>query len=133
MEIAHCSTVPDNEKNQHMIPFPYNHAETRHVLGSHCLVSVTGLLRRLQVKIGNIYFFKIIIKTCRRLSKLVLPKFSRAAPKNLSCPKFGGGCSPPRPPGPYAYVYSGDGFSRAPPGGTGFHGKIFLKASKKIT
>ena len=29
-------------------------------------------------------------------------------------------------------LYSGDGFSRAPPGGTGFHGKIFLKASKKI-
>ena len=28
--------------------------------------------------------------------------FSRC-PKNLSCPKFGGGCSPPRPPGPYAY------------------------------
>ena len=24
-------------------------------------------------------------------------------PKNLSCPKFGGGCSPPRPFGPYAY------------------------------
>ena len=24
-------------------------------------------------------------------------------PKNLSCPKFGGDCSPPRPPGPYAY------------------------------
>ena len=33
--------------------------------------------------------------------------FSRC-PKNLSCPKFGGGgggCIPPRPPGPYAYVY----------------------------
>ena len=28
--------------------------------------------------------------------------FSRC-PKNLSCPKSGGGCSPPRPPGPYAY------------------------------
>ena len=26
-------------------------------------------------------------------------------PKNLSCPKLGGGCSPPRPPGPYAYVH----------------------------
>ena len=24
-------------------------------------------------------------------------------PKNLGCPKFGGGCSPPRPPGPYAF------------------------------
>ena len=28
--------------------------------------------------------------------------FSRC-PKNLSCPKIWGGCSPPRPPGPYAY------------------------------
>ena len=55
-------------------------------------------------------------------------------PKKSELPKiWGGGCSPPRPPGPYAYVYSGDGFSRAPLGGTGFHGKIFLKASKKIT
>ena len=26
-------------------------------------------------------------------------------PKNLSCPKFGGCCSPPRPPGPYAYAF----------------------------
>ena len=25
-------------------------------------------------------------------------------PKNLSCPDFGGGCSPPRPPGQYAYA-----------------------------
>ena len=40
VEIAHCSTVPNNKKNQHMIPFPYNHAETRHALGSHCLVSM---------------------------------------------------------------------------------------------
>ena len=31
--------------------------------------------------------------------------FSRC-PKNLSCPKSGGGCSPPRPPGPYAYVFA---------------------------
>ena len=29
-------------------------------------------------------------------------QFSIAAQKNLSCPKFWGGCSPP---GPYAYVY----------------------------
>ena len=33
-----------------------------------------------------------------------MPKFSRAAQKNLSCPKFGGGLQPPSPPpGPYAY------------------------------
>ena len=25
-------------------------------------------------------------------------------PKNLSRPKFGGGCSPARPPGPYTYA-----------------------------
>ena len=30
--------------------------------------------------------------------------FSRC-PQKMSCPKFGGGCSPPRPPGPYAYEY----------------------------
>ena len=29
-------------------------------------------------------------------------------PKHLSCPKFGGGCSPPRPPGPYAYEFAYD-------------------------
>ena len=27
-------------------------------------------------------------------------------PKNLRCPNFGGGSSPSRPPGPYAYAVS---------------------------
>ena len=40
--------------------------------------------------------------------------FSRC-PKNLSWPKFGGGgCSPPRPPGPYAYAWASLSF--VPPG-----------------
>ena len=32
-----------------------------------------------------------------------MPKFSLAAPKKLSCPKFGGAAAPLAPPGPYAY------------------------------
>ena len=32
-----------------------------------------------------------------------LPKFSRAAQKILVAQNLGGGCSPPHPPGPYAY------------------------------
>ena len=32
-----------------------------------------------------------------------LPKFSRAAQKILVAQNLGGRCSPPRPPGPYAY------------------------------
>ena len=33
-----------------------------------------------------------------------LPKFSRAAQKILVAQNLGGGYSPPRPPGPYAYA-----------------------------
>ena len=36
---------------------------------------------------------------------MALPKFSLAAPKNLSCPKLGGAAVPLAPPGPYAYDY----------------------------
>ena len=52
--------------NQQMIPFPItrNSSRARQPLSR---VNVTGLLRRLQVKIENISLFKIIIKTCRRL------------------------------------------------------------------
>ena len=42
-----------------MIPFPYNQKRARQTLSR---VNVTGLLRRLQVKIENIYLFKILIK-----------------------------------------------------------------------
>ena len=66
-----------------MIPFPYDQklifckATT-----VSCECNNTGLLRQLQVKIENIYLLKImILKTRKRLKKLVLPKFSLAAQK----------------------------------------------------
>ena len=40
----------------------------------------------------------MILKTRKRLKKLVLPKFSPAAQKNLRCPKFGGTAAPLAPP-----------------------------------
>ena len=57
---------------------------------------VTGLLHRPQV---NIQVFNMATSLKTDFAQI----FSRC-PKTLSCPKFGGGgCSPPRPPGPYAY------------------------------
>ena len=69
------------------------------MLSNHC--DVTGLLRLLQV---NIQVFKIIKWTWRRPLKTGFAQISSRCPKNLSCPNFGGGCSPPRPPSPYAYA-----------------------------
>ena len=70
------------------------------MLSNHC--NVTGLLRLLQV---NIQVFKIIKWTWRRPLKTGFAQISSRCPKNLSCPNFGGGgCSPPRLPGPYAYA-----------------------------
>ena len=40
----------------------------------------------------------MILKTRNRLKKLVLPKFSLAAQKSLSYPKFGGAAAPLAPP-----------------------------------
>ena len=40
----------------------------------------------------------MILKTRNRLKKLVLPKFSLAAQKSLSCPKFVGAAAPLAPP-----------------------------------
>ena len=56
-------------------------------------VNVTGLLRRLQVKIENIYLFKILIKHGD-----VFAQIFSCCPKNLSCPKFGGAAAPLAPP-----------------------------------
>ena len=113
LEIAHSSycsavqrsTVPNNKKNQHMIPFPSviltrNLSRARQPLSR---VNVTGLLRRLQVKIENIYLFKTIIKKKNMETSLL---------KNWLCLNFllltkkiwvaqlfwGGGCIPTRPP-----------------------------------
>ena len=63
-------------------------------------VNVTGLLRRLQVKIENIYLFKTLIKKHGNVFKSWLcPNFSCPL-KNLSCPKFGGAAAPLVPPPP---------------------------------
>ena len=63
--------------------------------------NVTGLLHRLQdffqIKTENIYLFKIIIKKHGNVFKTWL------CPNFLLLPKIWGGCSPPRPPAPYAY------------------------------
>ena len=80
-----------------MIPFliTRNSSRSRQPL-SH--VNVTGLLRRLQVKIENIYLFKIIIKKHGNVFKNWLwPNFF-LLPKKSELPKILGGCSPPRPP-----------------------------------
>ena len=91
-----------------MILFPYNQklimsqAFLRQPLSC---VNVTELLRRLQVKIENIYLFKIIIiKNMATSLKTGFAQFFSCCPKNLSCPNFGGGLHPPRslPPSPTA-------------------------------
>ena len=48
------------------------------------------LPRQLQVIIENIYFFEII-KDMKTSIKTGFAQMSLAAPKNLSCPKIGGG------------------------------------------
>ena len=62
-----------------MIPFP-SEPETDHEVGGArrplSRVNVSGLLRRLQVKIENIYLFKIIIKKTWNVFK------------NWLCPNF---------------------------------------------
>ena len=50
----------------------------------------------------NIYVFKKEKKLDNIFKNWLCPNFS-SCPKNLSYPKFWGDCSPPRPPGPYAY------------------------------
>ena len=84
------------------------------MLGNHC--NVTGLLRRLQV---NIQVFKIIKwnKHGDVFKNWLCPNFL-SLPKKSVLPKIWGGCSPPRPPGPYAYdftCYLRDGFGSKNP------------------
>ena len=67
-------------------------------------VNVTWLLRRLQVKIENIYLFKILIKKHENVFKSWLCPNFLLLPKKSELPKIWGGCSPPRSPGPYAYA-----------------------------
>ena len=60
-------------------------------------VNVTGLLRHLQVKIKNIYLFKIVKKHGNVFKNWLCPNFL-LLPKKSELPKIWGGCSPPRPP-----------------------------------
>ena len=81
-----------------MIPFPpviltRNSSRARQPLSR---VNVTGLLRRLQVKIENIYLFKIIvIKKRGNVFKNWLGPNFLLLPKKSQLPKLGG--QPPRP------------------------------------
>ena len=87
------------------MPFPpviltRNSSPARHPLSR---VNVTGLLRRLQVKIENIYLFKIIvIKKHGDVLKNWLGPYFLSLPKNSQLPKLRGGS----PPDPYAYEFS---------------------------
>ena len=103
MEIAHCSTVPNDKKISIWYPSPINRNSSR-AWQPLSRVNVTGLLRRLQVKIENIYLFKILIKKHDNVFKSWLCPNFLLLPKKSELPKIWGGCSPPRPPGPYAYA-----------------------------
>ena len=100
-QLVQCSTVPNNKKISIWYPslITRNSSRARQPLSR---VNVTELLRRLLVKIENIYLFKIIIiiKNMETSLKTGFAQIFSCCPKNLSCPKFGGGCSPPRPPRP---------------------------------
>ena len=68
------------------------------MLGDRC--DVTGLLRRLQVKIENIYLFKILIKKHENVFKSWLCPNFLLLPKKSELPKILGGWSSPHPPTP---------------------------------
>ena len=53
-QLVQCSTVPNNKRIKNMIPFPYNQ---KLITCQATTVSLTELLRRLLVKIENIYLF----------------------------------------------------------------------------
>ena len=61
-------------------------------------VNVAGLLRRLQVKIENMYLFKILIKKHENVFKNWLCPNFLLLPKKSELPKIWGGCSPLAPP-----------------------------------
>ena len=82
-------------------PFPYKQklitclATT---VSCECNLLTYLLLRPLQVKIKNIYLFKILIKRHETYLKAGYAQIFSCCPKNLSCPKFG--LQPPSPPRP---------------------------------
>ena len=61
-------------------------------------VNVTGLLRRFQVKIENIYLFKTLIKKHGNVFKSWLCPNFLFLTKKSKLPKIWGGCSPLAPP-----------------------------------
>ena len=67
-------------------------------------MNVTGSLRRLQVKMENIYLFKTLIKKHGNVFKSWLCPNFLLLPKKSELPKIWGRCSLPRPPSPYAYA-----------------------------
>ena len=89
-----------------MIIFPYKQKLIT------CLATTVScernwIITRLQVKIENIYFFKILIKKRENVFKSwICPNFL-LLPKKSELPKiFGGGATAPlAPPGPYAYAF----------------------------
>ena len=91
-----------------MIPFPSNQKlitcwATN--VSRECNWIITPTLGFFQIKIENIYLFKIIIiKEHGNVFKTWLCPNFLLLPKNSELPKIWGGCSPPRPPGPYAYA-----------------------------
>ena len=121
-----CSTIKSYKfANQQMIPFPQKRMssiQNEIILSCFPITrnssrarqplwvsreNVTGLLHWLQdffqIKIENICLFKLIKKHGKVFKKWLCPNFL-LPPKKSELPKIWGGCSPPRPPGPYAYV-----------------------------
>ena len=100
-------------------PFPYKQklitclATT---VSCECNLLTYLLLRPLQVKIKNIYLFKILIKKTWNFFKSWLCPNFLLLPKKSELPKsWGGGCSPPRPPRPVrSWVYRPVGSCFAP-------------------
>ena len=67
--------------------------------------NVTGLLRRFQAgENGKYLSLQKNNKNVQTSLKTGFAQIFSCRPKNLSCPKFGGGSSTPLPPGPYTYV-----------------------------
>ena len=79
LEIAYCSTVPNDKKKISILPFPYKQKLIT-CLATTVSCECNWSLRRLQVKIENILIF-----------------FFSCCPKNLNCPKFGGAAAPLAP------------------------------------
>ena len=71
-----------------MIPFPYKQKLTT------CLATTVSCeCKYLSLQNTN-------KKNMKTSLKAGFAQIFSCCPKNLSCPKFGGGCSPPRPPRP---------------------------------